>query len=128
MVPSERAPIDPAAASGRHRAPDAEAQTAFIPRVTDAVPNGVPGGPLSPPDRTAAPRSGPAPTSGNQASGPSFDFFAAARTAPTPPPPPPVVVRPVEGPGTAPAAPAAVTPPASSSPPERPLPLDPSAT
>src|SRR5690349_927797 len=35
--------------SGRHRAPDSEAQTAFIPRITDASPGGVPGGPLDPP-------------------------------------------------------------------------------
>ena len=38
-----------AANSGRHRAPDGDAQTAFIPRITDASPNGVPGGPLDPP-------------------------------------------------------------------------------
>ncbi|MEV6342123.1 class E sortase [Actinoplanes sp. NPDC051851] len=35
--------------SGRHRAPDADAQTAYIPRITDASPDGVPGGPLAPP-------------------------------------------------------------------------------
>ncbi len=35
--------------SGRHRAPDAEGQTAYIPRITDASPDGVPGGPLAPP-------------------------------------------------------------------------------
>ncbi|WP_211277758.1 hypothetical protein, partial [Couchioplanes caeruleus] len=35
--------------SGRHRAPDGDAQTAFIPRITDASPDGVPGGPLEPP-------------------------------------------------------------------------------
>ncbi|GID32708.1 class E sortase [Paractinoplanes brasiliensis] len=34
--------------SGRHRAPDADAQTAYIPRITDASPDGVPGGPLAP--------------------------------------------------------------------------------
>jgi len=47
MVPPE----DPAAAanSGRHRAPDGDAQTAYIPRITDASPDGVPGGPLAPP-------------------------------------------------------------------------------
>jgi LPXTG-site transpeptidase (sortase) family protein len=37
------------AGRGRHRAPDAEAQTAYIPRVSDASPDGVPGGPLTPP-------------------------------------------------------------------------------
>ena len=35
--------------SGRHRAPDGDAQTAYIPRITDASPDGVPGGPLAPP-------------------------------------------------------------------------------
>ncbi|MEU4214250.1 class E sortase [Actinoplanes sp. NPDC026623] len=35
-----------AANSGRHRAPDGDAQTAFIPRITDASSDGVPGGPL----------------------------------------------------------------------------------
>src|ERR687893_2399575 len=35
--------------SGRHRAPDGDAQTAYIPRITDASPDGVPGGPLEPP-------------------------------------------------------------------------------
>ncbi|WP_306214979.1 class E sortase [Actinoplanes sp. RD1] len=37
------------AGSGRHRAPDGDAQTAFIPRISDASPDGVPGGPLDPP-------------------------------------------------------------------------------
>ena len=40
-----------AANSGRHRAPDGDAQTAFIPRITDVSPDGVPGGPLAPPAR-----------------------------------------------------------------------------
>src|ERR687893_372009 len=35
--------------SGRHRAPDGDAQTAYIPRLSDAAPDGVPGGPLDPP-------------------------------------------------------------------------------
>ncbi|MEV0896966.1 class E sortase [Actinoplanes sp. NPDC049802] len=35
--------------SGRHRAPDSDAQTAYIPRITDTAPDGVPGGPLSAP-------------------------------------------------------------------------------
>ncbi|GAB1643789.1 class E sortase [Krasilnikovia sp. MM14-A1259] len=34
--------------TGRHRAPDGDAHTAYIPRVTDAAPGGVPGGPLDP--------------------------------------------------------------------------------
>jgi LPXTG-site transpeptidase (sortase) family protein len=33
----------------RHRAPDSEGQTAFIPRIADASDDGVPGGPLAPP-------------------------------------------------------------------------------
>ncbi|GAB2579943.1 hypothetical protein Aab01nite_56130 [Paractinoplanes abujensis] len=46
--------------SGRHRAPDTDAQTAFIPRISDASPDGVPGGPLAPPiGLGAAPRSAP---------------------------------------------------------------------
>src|SRR3954452_20237305 len=47
MDPAE-AP-DAGANLGRHRAPDADAQTAFIPRITDVSPDGVPGGPLAPP-------------------------------------------------------------------------------
>jgi LPXTG-site transpeptidase (sortase) family protein len=47
MVPSETPPDG--VNSGRHRAPDGEAQTAFIPRISDASPDGVPGGPLAPP-------------------------------------------------------------------------------
>src|SRR5690348_9359020 len=35
--------------SGRHRAPDGDANTAYIPRISDASPDGVPGGPLAPP-------------------------------------------------------------------------------
>jgi sortase A len=48
--------------SGRHRAPDGDAQTAFIPRITDASPDGVPGGPLEPPAALGAPASSPADT------------------------------------------------------------------
>ncbi|MEU4621112.1 class E sortase [Actinoplanes sp. NPDC023801] len=47
MVPPEY-PAKPSG-SGRHRAPDGDAQTAYIPRITDASPDGVPGGPLAPP-------------------------------------------------------------------------------
>ncbi|WP_236047069.1 class E sortase [Paractinoplanes ovalisporus] len=51
------------AGSGRHRAPDADAQTAYIPRITDASPDGVPGGPLAPQiglgGRPEAPRPAP---------------------------------------------------------------------
>src|SRR3954454_8880437 len=47
MVPPENPPAGKN--SGRHRAPDGDAQTAYIPRITDASPDGVPGGPLAPP-------------------------------------------------------------------------------
>jgi sortase A len=47
MVPPEY-PANPSG-SGRHRAPDGDAQTAYIPRITDAAPDGVPGGPLASP-------------------------------------------------------------------------------
>ena len=46
MVPPESPSAG--ANSGRHRAPDGDAQTAYIPRITDASPDGVPGGPLAP--------------------------------------------------------------------------------
>ena len=47
MVPPEYPPSP--SGSGRHRAPDGDAQTAYIPRISDASPDGVPGGPLAPP-------------------------------------------------------------------------------
>ncbi|MCM4081758.1 class E sortase [Paractinoplanes hotanensis] len=47
MAAPDQPPAGPG--SGRHRAPDTEAQTAYIPRITDASPDGVPGGPLAPP-------------------------------------------------------------------------------
>ncbi|AEV81068.1 hypothetical protein ACWT_0054 [Actinoplanes sp. SE50] len=47
-TPPAEQPAAPAG-RGRHRAPDAEAQTAYIPRLSDASPDGVPGGPLTPP-------------------------------------------------------------------------------
>ena len=55
-------PDNPAASgnSGRHRAPDGEAQTAYIPRITDASPDGVPGGPLAPPVGLGTPATPPA--------------------------------------------------------------------
>ncbi|MDT5033909.1 MAG: hypothetical protein QOC94_4080, partial [Actinoplanes sp.] len=31
--------------SGKHRATDREAQTEYLPRITDAAPDGLPGGP-----------------------------------------------------------------------------------
>jgi sortase A len=42
MVPAEIP--ESLANSGRHRAPDGDAQTAFIPRISDASPDGVPAG------------------------------------------------------------------------------------
>ena len=49
---------------GRHRAPDREAQTAYIPRITDVAPDGVPGGPLAPPVGLGSPAmQSPAPAS-----------------------------------------------------------------
>src|SRR4051794_21049398 len=55
-------PDNPAASgnSGRHRAPDGEAQTAYIPRITDASSDGVPGGPLAPPVGLGTPATPPA--------------------------------------------------------------------
>ncbi|MET8152854.1 class E sortase [Actinoplanes sp. NPDC049668] len=50
-----------AAYSGRRRAPDGDAQTAYIPRIADASPNGVPGGPLAPPGGHGGTTSWPAP-------------------------------------------------------------------
>jgi LPXTG-site transpeptidase (sortase) family protein len=47
--------------SGRHRAPDGDAQTAYIPRISDASSDGVPGGPLAPPVGLGAAASGPPP-------------------------------------------------------------------
>ena len=47
MAPPETPEAGPN--SGKHRAPDGDAQTAYIPRITDASPDGVPGGPLDPP-------------------------------------------------------------------------------
>ena len=41
MVPPDD-PGGPRRNSGRHRAPDGDAQTAYIPRITDASPDGVP--------------------------------------------------------------------------------------
>jgi sortase A len=48
MVPPDFPEIVPN--SGRHRARDGDAQTAFIPRISDASADGVPGGPFAPPD------------------------------------------------------------------------------
>ncbi|WP_250031969.1 class E sortase [Paractinoplanes maris] len=47
--------------SGRHRAPDGEGQTAYIPRITDASPDGVPGGPLAPQLGLGSPPAAPPP-------------------------------------------------------------------
>src|SRR5512138_3032769 len=85
-------PDTPAASgnSGRHRAPDGEAQTAYIPRITDASPDGVPGGPLAPPVGLGTPP--PTPTA-HPAAPPSQAAHPAAPPSPpahpaAPPPPP----------------------------------------
>ncbi|MFF5084732.1 class E sortase [Actinoplanes sp. NPDC000266] len=80
------------AGSGRHRAPDGDAQTAYIPRITDASPDGVPGGPLAPPVglsgsqttpiRPPAPTTPPAATPDPQPAPPTFP----ARQDPAAPP------------------------------------------
>src|SRR5690348_13360157 len=98
------APDNPAASgnSGRHRAPDGEAQTAYIPRITDASPDGVPGGPLAPPVGLGTPATPP-----------------PAR--PTYPPAPPVAPTPVASPPAAspPAVPPPVAPPLAAPPPQQ---------
>jgi sortase A len=80
-----------AANSGRHRAPDSDAQTAFIPRITDASPDGVPGGPLDPPASLGtapwpAVSSGPAVQA--RPISPAVAVPRAASGSPTPPAPP----------------------------------------
>src|SRR4051794_38565943 len=86
-----------AANSGRHRAPDGDAQTAFIPRVTD----GVPGGPLDPAAALGA--SAPHPSS------PPQDFVAGLQPA-APRPSSPASARPVGGDAPVSAADTAVLP------------------
>ncbi|MDT4992088.1 MAG: sortase [Actinoplanes sp.] len=85
--------------SGKHRATDLEAPTAYLPRITDAAPDGVPGGPLAPSSaadtavlRTAVPEDAVARAAAiarvkaaqdkkatePRATEDDFDFFAAA--------------------------------------------------
>ncbi|WP_250000624.1 class E sortase [Actinoplanes sp. M2I2] len=71
------------AGSGRHRAPDAEAQTAYIPRITDASPDGVPGGPLAPQIGLGS------RTDQGPATRQTFAPTPPAASPPTPPPAPP---------------------------------------
>jgi sortase A len=88
-------PQDPPAggapgSSGRHRAPDDDAHTAYIPRITDASPDGVPGGPLAPrlglggPDDRPAP---PVPPASAVAAVPPVDPPTAMLPTVTPCPP-----------------------------------------
>ncbi len=89
--------------SGRHRAPDGDAQTTYIPRIADASPDGVPGGPLDPPVAFGRP-------------------VPARGATPAPPPAPPPVPLPVSPPVSPPPpvrAGAAVPPPVSPQPPVR---------
>ncbi|MEV6842077.1 class E sortase [Actinoplanes sp. NPDC051411] len=74
--------------SGRHRAPDGEANTAYIPRITDASPDGVPGGPLAPPiglgsaaEQPPAVRGEHSPTAAAAPQGPADAAPPAADTA-----------------------------------------------
>ncbi|WIM96610.1 class E sortase [Actinoplanes oblitus] len=79
------------AGRGRHRAPDSEAQTAYIPRLSDASPDGVPGGPLTPPVGLGAnvspaaparsPRLPEAPPSPAQPDAPDTAILAADESA-----------------------------------------------
>src|SRR5690349_23242528 len=86
--------------SGRHRAPDGDAQTAFIPRITDASPDGVPGGPLDPPAAlgTAA---WPTSSGGAARSHPISPAVASSLTAAgnVTPPPAPGASAPLPAPG-----------------------------
>src|SRR5512138_3388051 len=79
-------PDNPAASRnlGRHRAPDGDAQTAYIPRITDASPDGVPGGPLAPLVGLGTPPQPPParPTSPPPAAVPPPAVMPPAATAP----------------------------------------------
>ncbi|MDT5042096.1 MAG: sortase [Actinoplanes sp.] len=91
--------------SGKHRATDREAHTEYLPRITDAAPDGVPGGPLAPSAaadtavlRTTDPEDVVARAAAfarakaaqdkkaveRRATDDDFDFFAAAARADTP--------------------------------------------
>ncbi|HEV8569602.1 MAG TPA: hypothetical protein VGQ92_21395, partial [Actinoplanes sp.] len=64
MVPTDTPEGSP---TGRHRAPDGDAQTAFIPRISDASPDGVPAGPPAPPVGLDRPAPWPPPAAGAEA-------------------------------------------------------------
>src|ERR671921_167512 len=103
MDPSDNVGTGQGPNHGRHRAPDRDAQTAYIPRITDASPDGVPGGPLAPPVGLSQPTaaSSPQPEAREQVD------------RPVPPPVVPSEPGPNAGPsaGLRPAAPA-IAPPA----------------
>nr|WP_221380896.1 class E sortase [Actinoplanes polyasparticus] len=84
MAAPDQPPAGPG--SGRHRAPDAEAQTAYIPRITDASPDGVPGGPLAPPIGL-----GGQPSRAEQSAPPTPPISPGAQPARPEPPTPPLV-------------------------------------
>ena len=96
-----------AANSGRHRAPDADAQTAFIPRITDASPDGVPGGPLAP--RVGL--GGAAQTSASRPAGPAS--AGATRTPSAPPSAADTAVLRTDGPAVPPGSPGSPGSPAA---------------
>jgi sortase A len=116
-------PRDPGS-SGRHRAPDGDAQTAYIPRITDASPDGVPGGPLAPSLGLGGPGSTP-PAAGTGVPSPADTVVLATEPVPVPllpaqasrlvPPEPPRV--PATPTPRTPSAP----PPPTASPPAEPL-------
>ncbi|WP_281179826.1 class E sortase [Actinoplanes subtropicus] len=90
-------PENPAAGtnSGRHRAPDGEAQTAYIPRITDASPDGVPGGPLAPPIGLGTPATAPP---ARPVSPPQATPAPPQATPPLGAPPPPQATPPLGAP------------------------------
>src|SRR5215218_7878624 len=104
MDPSDSVETGQGSNHGRHRAPDRDAQTAYIPRITDASPDGVPGGPLAPPAGLSQPAAPPQPEAREQVD------------RPVPRPVAPSEPRPNAGPSAVlrPAAPA-IAPPAQRS-------------
>ena len=121
---------------GKHRRPDGNAQTAFIPRITDASPDGVPGGPLAPPvglggagAPTAGPvaqRNGKPPTDDPSVAETAIIRTNAPTTASEPTDAPTPTPGPTNPPTTTPNPPA--SPPGSTNPPTTPGWIDPPAT
>jgi LPXTG-site transpeptidase (sortase) family protein len=100
--------------SGRHRAPDAEAQTAYIPRISDVSADGVPGGPLSSPvGLGGSPAGSSAPLSPTVAPPPPAASVPVlpVPVVPAPPVPPSVPVVPPAAPTLSAASPNAPTVP-----------------